>query len=288
MTKRIPPPNPGLHRVDHQSYLLWDAVSNSDLSNAQRSLAHYHYRRAVATDETPSMATGTVVHTAVLEPSVFEARYCLEPDPATVAPEAKNPRATTAWKEAVAELERSGRKVITRELWDTARRVRDNIARNAGARDIMAKVRAHETSVSGLPLYGVRDIPTKCRPDGLGDGFLLDLKTTRSTSPRDFERSAYALGYHRQLAWYSDCLKSVGVEVDGGCYILAVENTPPNEVRVYRVATEALAVGRTQAMEIYYRLEYAIKANEFPGHPDDITELRLPKYALHEEVGDES
>lgn len=65
-------------------------------------------------EETAAMQMGSLVHTAILEPQLLEARY---------KPTDLDRRGTKAWD--LAEEGAGGRELIKREDWDAARRMRD-------------------------------------------------------------------------------------------------------------------------------------------------------------------
>ena len=58
-----------------EEYLAIPAMSSSGLQQFRRSPAHYHWSRANPVAETDAMRFGTAVHTAILEPGLFDATY---------------------------------------------------------------------------------------------------------------------------------------------------------------------------------------------------------------------
>ena len=68
----------------------------------------------------------------------------------------------------------------------------------------------------------------RCHPDWMTTGgrpIQVDVKTTKSAAPRDFEKSCADYGYHQQQALYVDGLAAHGIETD--FLFFAIESTYP-------------------------------------------------------------
>jgi hypothetical protein len=72
-------PPPGIYyNVPFADYLQWDAISNSALHAAAKSMAHFKCRKPPA--ETRPMILGTLTHTAQFESSWVNQRFAFMPD----------------------------------------------------------------------------------------------------------------------------------------------------------------------------------------------------------------
>ena len=71
-------PKPGIYfDIAFDEYLSWDAVSNSRLSKAKQSMAHYDANTQMA--ETKPLRFGSLVHCGQLEPLALAQRYAVMP-----------------------------------------------------------------------------------------------------------------------------------------------------------------------------------------------------------------
>ena len=97
-------PEPGIYAdTPDEVYFGWDAVNNSSLSPALRSMAHYRAALETKRPPTAAMEFGRFVHTVVLEPELLAARYVVTPDlVAELEGEYKNPKATKEYREKLA------------------------------------------------------------------------------------------------------------------------------------------------------------------------------------------
>ena len=69
---------PGIYRdVDFDTYLSLDAISNSSLHAAKKSMLHYLTQKTV--EETPAMRLGTLCHAGKFEPEMVSRRYAVMP-----------------------------------------------------------------------------------------------------------------------------------------------------------------------------------------------------------------
>jgi exodeoxyribonuclease VIII len=120
-------------------------------------------------------------------------------------------------------------------------------------------------------------VECRCRPDAiLGNGMLIDLKTTDDAGP-GFQRSVAKYRYHVQAAFYGDGLG--GMEVRPMVFI-AVEKNAPHLVACHMISPDSLLAGR----EVYKRnLETYLectKSGEWPGYPTTINQIELPHWEI--------
>jgi hypothetical protein len=111
----------------------------------------------------------------------------------------------------------------------------------------------------------------------------VDIKTTQDASPEAFTRSSANFLYHMQLAWYAKAMNLDWREVNA--YIIAVENSAPYGVAVYKFSQSALLNGwelcktaMTKWKE--YKLNLAMGDGVFP-YSNEVLELELPVWATN-------
>lgn len=121
----------------------------------------------------------------------------------------------------------------------------------------------------------------RCRPDWMtvgGRPIQVDVKTTKSAAPRDFERSCADYGYHQQQAFYEDGLAARGI--DTGFLFFAIEKTYPYLCSVVELPQEAVTLGRAlnrNAIDLYAQ---CMERDEWPGIAPIIHHITLPPWAV--------
>lgn len=114
----------------------------------------------------------------------------------------------------------------------------------------------------------------------LPDGRLciVDLKTSQSANPYDFERSVDKFRYYMQHPWYQDAVEHTLGERPEFLFV-AVDRNPPHLVLVGELDPDDVEFGADQnrrARETYAR---CAETNTWPGFTDNIVPLRLPARA---------
>jgi len=94
----------------------------------------------------------------------------------------------------------------------------------------------------------------KSKIDRYTSNALIDLKTT-SKSLSFFRSSFDYYHYDRQLAFYKDALEWIGKPVEQ-CYIIAIETTGYNQVRIFEVGEKLIEEGRQKYKDLLNRIEY--------------------------------
>lgn len=269
---------PGIYRdMPAHDYHRMNAVP-SGLVKVMAKHAPIHVLDWLTTPQsTPSaqMRFGTAVHAAILEPDVYAAAP-------TISGLKSNAQAQT-----FARYEREHGPVILAEGWsDSIARIRSNVyaledAPDWGCGDRELTIVWDETTASGFK------IRCKARIDYVCDGWLVDVKTTRSIEPTRFAKDAHELMYHVSIAGhYSRAYEAAG-ELDpdfwqGGVTdssILAIENEAPYDAVMLTCTERWTRYGRRVWAQALDRLAYCLAMNDWPGAAAETRELDLPSYA---------
>lgn len=273
---RLPAPEPGVYPgTPMETYHAWDGASNSRLSKLRQSPAHLRAYLVAPPEETAALRHGRAIHAAILEPDDFASRY-------VAAPEGLD-RRTKAGKETWdGLLNRFGEGCVLKA---------DEYAMCLAVRD---SVHAHQSA--GNLLVGPGEIELSCtwkhaQVDGIGckarfdrytpmiaGGAIVDIKTTRDASRREFEKAIFSLGYHRQGAFYLDGAKALGMHAEH-FVILAVEKEPPYAVAAYRLTEGAIEAGRDQLEVLLRRYGQCLATDTWPAYPDEVQDIALPPWA---------
>jgi hypothetical protein len=272
--------HPGLSNEDYHHL---KAVSPSQIKVLKRSPLHY-FDQFLAEDRekkppTDSMLKGTALHTATLEPELWDKTVIILPSDAPSKPtkrqlEAKKPSAETlaaiAWWE---EFNNSinGRIALAPNDADEVRRMADAVRKHPAARFLLELPGRREASYSWSdPATGLE---CKTRPDwhSLDGRIVVDVKTAQDASREAFAKSIANFDYHVQAAWNLDAQC-------GELFLsLVVESSRPYGVAVYPASEAMLEAGRRRISSAMERLAECWKTGLWPGYGDAIQEpLDLP------------
>lgn len=127
----------------------------------------------------------------------------------------------------------------------------------------------HEREVTWS--FGGRDCAG--RIDCFGPDYVTELKATKSANPRRFRKQARWMGYCGQLVWYGDGLTKAGLCIPEAYYIVAVEQTAPYVVTVFRLSQRDIDRGRSDYRGWFEQVLVCEQANEWPGYCQAIVEL---------------
>ena len=193
------------------------AVSRSSLFQMSRSCAHFKYAMENKGKEIDALRFGTMFHTFVLEPELFEKNYVLVD---------KIDRRTKEGKELYKEIVESGKQIISSEEFETINAMRESIYSNKYATALLKG----EKEISYYWKDEMTGIECKCRPDcitSIGDlNIIIDLKSCTNAETMAFMKDALKFGYDLQSAQYK-----TGVDLIEGkphkFVFIAVEKTAP-------------------------------------------------------------
>ena len=281
-------PMPGIYPdVPFDEYLSWEAVSNSSLNAAKRSMLHYKYRSIV--EETPAMRLGTLCHAGKFEPLTIAQRYVVMPrfEDQVRRPDGTmydNPKSSKAYKELVTDFKtaNSDKIVVEQAEYDAMLGVVRALSSNSQASEYLA-VGPH-TKVEVAIIWNDEEtgLPCKGRADAIQYDIEIigDLKTTKDASK--FENVIADRSYHRQGAFYIDGYEAVTGDLFGFA-IAGVENSAPFGVRAAPLSDAALEVGREEYRTLLRQIADCQKSKSWPGYesPD---EWDLPAWAMPSNV----
>ena len=262
--------------MDRATYDALDAVNWSTLRHLVKSPAHYQHYLKEGRPDTPAMLLGRAVHKAALEPRAFTEAF-------TVAPEGLD-RRTREGKAQWAALVNSGLAVLSAGEFGLC------LALQAAVRadpEAAAYLRGGEAEVCLQwtdPIFG---FACKGLVDFVGDGLLVDLKTTRDASPWGFGRECYNLKYHCQLAHYAQ-----GYEFQYGkrprVVLIAVEKDGPLAVQCYEIPEDVLTLGRATVDGLFQTLKDCRASGQWHGYGVGTMQLQLPKWAMPDVDADDT
>jgi hypothetical protein len=125
----------------------------------------------------------------------------------------------------------------------------------------------------------------ECRgtPDVRGADYIVDLKTGETSDPRRFHWKVRTYAYHAAAAWYLDGLHRVHFAATGqparvirAAFIIAVEQSPPHVVTVFKLTDHVLDMGERLWRTWFEQLQVCEASGEFPPYSQAIVDLDLP------------
>lgn len=270
--------NPGIYDNLNNAEYHGDksAVSKSGLDLIAKSPAHFQWARTHASNETPAMEKGSLIHTLVLEPEKVEDEYVILP------PTIKQRRG----KEYDAFLLTVGeRKVILATAMAEAKLIAESVRANPVAERIIGDAVAFERSVFAEDF--ATGVLCKCRPDIVLANAIYDLKTTRNANARSFSYSCRNYRYHVQAAFYTDVSRAAGMDVERFGFIAVDSDTMPYQCTVFhRMSQQAIDQGRAEYRENLETYQRCMESGEWPGYPNEYDELTLAGVAYDVEEMD--
>jgi len=108
-----------------------------------------------------------------------------------------------------------------------------------------------------------------------------DLKSTSKIHPREFQSQAEKMGYFHQAGWAAEGMNRLGLSMEIGYYIIAVETSPPFDVVVYELDFDHVMGAREECRKIATKYTLGVKSGKFEGvAPDGIQVLKRPEWAM--------
>jgi hypothetical protein len=248
---------------------------------------------AAVSDDTPALAFGRAAHTAVLEPDHFAARYVEAERCAATTKKGDRCKkmgttvlrdclqvCSTHWLLHADEL--GQQEILSPADWRHCLGMRDAVHAIERAHNMLEGLADVEVSVRWDDKE--TGVPCKARWDGCAEfagGCILDFKTTIDASPREFERSIFKYGYHRQGAMYLEAAAAHGIPAKH-YVIIASEKVPPYATAIYRLTEGAIAVGSDQIRDLLEKYGDCSACGIWPGFSTEVQDIGLPEWAWNQ------
>ena len=255
-------------------YRSAQAIAGSDAKHIlpPKTPSHYaaHMAGELKREPSKAMLLGTMAHLAVLEPSKLDTAFVEKPEGIDL-----RTKLGKEWRESVGTMP-----VLDQDEARAVRGIRDSIAANKAARELLAETRT-EVSVFGESHSGLW---IKGRIDALKPGTIVDVKTTSAGADANaFARQSFALNYHVSAAWYW-YLATLNEMPPKGFYWVAVEVQPPYAVAVYEIHKDALQLGYRMMQDALALIARCEDEGRWPAYGDEVQTLNLPLWAYKQEV----
>lgn len=272
-------PSPGFHYgVAFEDYARWPAVNFSTLKPIRSSAAKCRYAMDHPKAPTPAMILGASLHVATLEPARFEQMFFVRPECDRRTKEGKDVYERAMQEAAGRLMLQDGDELAL--VRDMARAIHaSNAARifldAAGQNEVSALWRDEET---GIVCKGRYDRFIAALPVLQDRPVIVELKTTRDAGEWSFGRDCHVLAYAAQAASYCHGAQRITGQWPAHVFI-AVENTPPHDLQLHILNDAGLQTGLLQYRSMLTSYAECVKTGCWPGYPDRVNTLSLPKWS---------
>lgn len=214
--------------------------------------------------ETSSMSLGTLTHTLLLEPEVFDDEYHVYDGTLT-----KTGLIPAKDKKLIAK-EHPEKIIVSKNDYEFAALAKKNCEEYSHARKLLF---SHDNVVSDYneSSYFLNDkewdIDVRVRPDRIvfekDRAYIVDVKTTRNPKLEDFKRDAIYKYHYDLSAWmYIDVVRKLtGFVCDFYWLIVGTDSSAP--VAVYKVGEETLMHGRRKYIKAITNIKKGKERNEW-------------------------
>lgn len=246
--------------LDENVYRAHDAISKSDLWKLNDSPIHFLQK----TPETEAMAFGKAVHTAILQPERYGSDVVVSPK---FDMRKKDDKAASA----AFKLSNSGKTVISCDDDEMVKGIVTAFGAIPKASAILSNGKAELSAFAVIG--GVR---VKARFDFLMSKapVILDIKTTRSSNKKDFQRQCEDFGYYVQGAFYADIAEAVTGKAHG-FGLIPIEKEPPFLWSIYQLDQAFIEIGRREYLALLDKHKNTIGAGNL------VESLSPSNYLIH-------
>lgn len=155
--------------------------------------------------------------------------------------------------------------------------MRDAVFEHPAARDLLNGASHFEEAI--LWQDESTGMPCRCKPDAMGPGFIVDLKSCTDASPGAFARDAIKYGYHIQAAHYLNGFRALRPEVeDPKFYFIAAEKEPPFAVGVYEFDADAMEFAYEKTAWLLDFYAQCKNIDVWPGYSAKVKMMSIPKW----------
>lgn len=251
--------------VAEDVYRAHGALSQSEIKVvAEKSPAHLRHQRRTLRAPSEAMKLGTAAHKMILEPDDFDSCYAFAPE---CHKRSKDEKAV--WEAAKAEAKASKKKLITKEDHAAATAMRDSIFSNERVGSLLRGGVAERACFGNLLGLHGKALLDYYHPN---DHAIVDLKSTKSASLKQFERDVRTYRYHWQAAWYTDLVKSITGKAPT-FQIVAVENVEPYCAAIFEIKFDLLAIARWEIQQTVDLIKRCMDTGVWPGYPTEVNQL---------------
>lgn len=269
-----------------------DYISKSGLTLLKQSPAHFKYGEPPA--ETPDMLFGRMYHCFILQPEKFEKEYFILEEEEIInsllLKGFKSPRSTGEYKAWMKDIEEkaSGKTIISKADFERLKEMRERLMEHPYTKMLLSSGIA-EQGIMGKIQTSVGEIGVKFIPDQRNDKkrIILELKTARNASRKEFPKEAVKHDYHIQAAMYSDLMELFyGDNRPVKFFFIVQEKEKPYAFNLFEPSAQFIQQGRYEYQLLMQLYKYCLDNDYWPGYQVfcsnkyGIEEMKLPSWGI--------
>lgn len=272
---------PGIYpNISNEHYHKSEGLSNSKMGlllppSCPRNFK-YHEENPDRKD-TEAFDLGTIVHTLCFEPLELPKRIF----PVEEIPKRNSNLGKVAFDGMMKNA--GNRIIVTREQLEVAKRMANNVINHTVWKNLMRKINADnqkpciEHSLAWIDEDS--NVLLRSRPDFYTQDIIIDLKTTKDSTPAAFSRAVAEYGYHRQAALACAGLNTLTGRNYDNVILFVVDKTPPYFARCYVLNQSALQQGIVEYKKAAQVYAECIRTHTWDSYPEIVEDLDIPNYA---------
>jgi exodeoxyribonuclease VIII len=270
---------PGIYKnLDINEYHTSEGISSTGISLILDCPARYDYEYnikrkdmdlAEVEKQYDKYQLGRAVHMLILEPERFDNNFLCMTEKVNLTTKTGK----EAW--AKAEEQAGGRKILRAGEWEDIKAMAESMKKHP----LWNKMTARHIEQSIYWEAGVLNTLLKSRPDIYNDDLVIDIKTTDSI--KQFSRSIYQYGYHRQAAMQIDALRSVDDKKRHFAFFV-VEKKAPYLTACFALELTSIEQGRKEYLEAALTYSECLANNEWPGYSQQFELISIPEWSKDE------
>lgn len=230
------------------------------------------WKRANGSEDTDATRLGTACHARIITPDDFDGMYAFKPEGMTFAS-----KEGKAWRS-----EQGGRSILSSKEASAVEAIAAAVESNPRASSSIRGAAGHEASIFWTcPDSGE---PCKGRPDWYDEDWCYDLKVSRHAG-NSLAFRAFMEGWMAQSAHYCFGLRTLGIGARKGGRLVVVGPKAPHNVYTVTIKATALDVLTLENVNTLREMRECRRTGEWPGTPDEWTEIAPPENALLQTLG---
>jgi hypothetical protein len=243
-----------------------------------------YYKEAIQED-TPALIFGSAYHCFVLEPELFAKEYyVLDPEDRPDKTKTMAANDNKYWKADLVDTYQD--KLISIDIFNVLKAMKARLFSHPYARYLLT---GGENEVSHYTEYD--GVKVKIRTDSIIEKkcIIADLKTCQDASKDKFPNNSAEFGYHFSGAFYTDVAQHIyNTFQTWKFYIIAQEKKAPYLFNIFRLSSQALAIGNYEYKQCLDQHVYCEQTGEYRGldifadNEFGINELNVPAYKVKE------
>jgi PDDEXK-like domain of unknown function (DUF3799) len=259
------------YNMSMEDYLSHPALNSSKLKLMLKTSLDFKEGLEEENNETKSTLLGTAVHTLLLEPQTFEARYALQTEEFGDKRSGETKKRWDAFKN-----ENKGKTILDQKESLFLVRLKEKVRKNTHLRLLIAGGQSEIVGISEA-----QGLALKARADLLTKDTIWDVKTTiDGVDDANLYRTIKKYRYDFQAAHYFRIFNELmGNKFKNFGWIFVDTSSPAQHIRLIKAPEIMIRRACMTHAEVILSVLTCMENNTWPGWPTNPTELEMPHWA---------